>query len=474
MPTKVKSQRKKAKAQNNGREVKYPDVFVEICQGDGSGPGHLPAITVEKWKEILGWTEQPEGEDWGHDYALMDKRKKKIRLLNNPKNRPIYTSNVEDLIQELLTKHWSGPSGRGGWTTVNGETVIISRYGDVLNGQHTGCAAILAEQVRTGQESAKWADLWPDSIVMDKIIVYGVDDSDDTVNTMDTAKPRSMSDVFYRSPEFQALKPGDRKPITRYLEYAVKTMMQRTGVSAFGFAPRRTHSNAVEYLNKHARLKQAVKMIWEEDTESSITSLIGGGYEAALQYMMGCSSSDADDYHNGVRTGAASEDLLDWAMWDKATDFWVKFGSKAQPLAPLRAALEAVKSSAGGSLSDRVGLIAKAWRLYAAGSTVTAAGIRLRTEEKDGIDVVVETPDVGGIDLGNPRERTEQTPADPSPEEIAKQAEEIKRKAEEEEKQKSQARKDKRDELLRRRKAEARRQVAEREAETPPDEQTEE
>ena len=64
--------------------------------------------------------------------------------------------------------------------TVNGETIIVTRYADVDSGQHRGIGFLFACQIWEKGDIWNGIDprkLWPEMPTMECIIVYGVSSS---------------------------------------------------------------------------------------------------------------------------------------------------------------------------------------------------------------------------------------------------------------------------------------------------------
>ena len=187
------AKKKSAKKTVSEREVVHPKVRSVVCSGD-------TAITIPKAKQLLGWREVEGGE-----YLFKDHRTKRIVCDNNVTNRPIYNAVIERLKQDLLRRRW----------VLNGEPIIIGRTGLILNGQHTLIALVLTEQ-EIALRPKVWGALWADGPpTMDKVIIYGIAEDDDTVNTMDTCKPRSFADALFRSEYYDALPKGSRQKMAK-------------------------------------------------------------------------------------------------------------------------------------------------------------------------------------------------------------------------------------------------------------------
>lgn len=383
-----------------GRQVIYPQVSVRLCQGKD-------AITVETAKQLLGWEEEEE-EKFGTDYLLKNKEGKKVRCTNNRTNRPISKATLATLKQELL---------RGKWQ-FNGEPVIVGRTGVILNGQHSLLSLIHSEEERVA-ESDTWKDLHPKPLRMDKLVVFGVSEQDQVVNTIDTCRPRSLSDVIFRSGYFQDLKTSDRKVVAKMTDYAVRLLWYRTGGGLNAFAPKRTHSESLDFIDRHPRILECVKHVWEEDShEKNISKYCSAGYAAGLLYLMGSCQTNPEEYRASENP---SEDCLDWNKWEDACDFFVLLAGGAKETNVIRTALGKIIDDGGGSQKERWALLIKAWNVFSPRKFISKQSIELKYQtDENGIRQLVECPSVGGIDLGNPDEIDEEhiVAKDPTPEEI--------------------------------------------------------
>lgn len=357
------------------KKVIYDSVYSEICMEDD-------AITADTAKKILGWEEDAEGK-FGTDYLLkLDDIK--VRCHNNVGNRPISTAQLMCLRQEILRKRWN----------FNGEPIIIGEYGSVLNGQHSLLALISAAADWESDPASEW-DVEP---TIEKLVVFGVEEKDSIINTLDTCKPRSLADVIYRSPFFADLTAKDRKTASRICDYAIRTLWERLG-SANAFSPRKTHSESIDFLNRHSRLLETVNHIFIENVDDSIGKYVNTGCAAGLQYLMASSASDPDTYMEDP-----AEFSLDWSNWDKAEEFFVLISSGSKVMRPLRTAMkklikhddeEVIMSS--NFRAERITLLINAWNAWIDTDKVPA--LTLKYKKEDGFKKLAEFPSTGGIDL---------------------------------------------------------------------------
>lgn len=375
----AKPKPKKATAE---REIVYSKPGATLyAVGSNTGP-----LTAEVARELLGW-EEVKKEFSREVNSLIGI---KAILNNNISNRPIYTAVVKSLEQEILRKRWK----------LNGEPIILGKTGLILNGQHTLLALIAAHH--DWEENPDAYPDWTDAPTIDKFVNVGVDESDDVVNTMDTAKPRSLADVIYRSHYFDKMEPSDRRKCAKICDYAVRMIWNRTGIGN-AFELRRTHSESLAFIENHPKLLECVKFCYEEEGEASdkgkISCYINVGFAAALMYLMGSSASDPSEYQDSDNP---NEDMLNWDNWEKACDFWVSLAASEQSTAGLKKFYNAHLREYGvPGIKEKCYMLAKAWTLFL--DTDNTKAMHLSYEEnEDGIRCLAEFPTTGGIDIGEP------------------------------------------------------------------------
>lgn len=337
------------------------------------------AITVAQAKSLLGWREVAEGGDF------KDQKGNAITLDRNQTNRPITWTTVWTLVQEILRKNWKA----------NGETIIVGENHNILDGQHTLIALVLASQ--EWSEEPEWKDTWPEEPTVEKAIMFGISEDPDTVNTLNTGKPRTLADVIFRGDWFSDIPKTQRKAFARSCDYAVRLLWHRTGASADAFAPRRTHAESAAFIERHPGIRDAVRYIHEENDKNRIGRFISTGYAAGLLYLMSCASTKPEEYREYQDP---DESMLDFSLLDKAQAFWTEL-AEGTKLAPLRKALIEHYNERGGRVEEKCALIVKAWLTYVEGKKVTAESLTLQWVTDDvGIKSLAEIPKVGGIDVG--------------------------------------------------------------------------
>lgn len=389
VPVKAAKKPGKKKAVEEVREILYPDIDVTINrEKEGT------AMTADTAKQIIGWQEVEPS------FAMLtDVNGKKIRLNNNMTNRPF---------DRILAKTWCSEILKGHWK-FNGETMIVGKTGQVLDCQHRLSGLVLANQEwENGPEAYPF---WKTAPTIDCIVVFGVDEDDETVDTINTGKPRSLADVIYRSEFFRVMEPSDREKCSKHCSYALGTVMVRTNADKDALSPRRTHADSLTFLYSHERILKCVKHCFEEEGKGKDGGRISKdflpvGRAAGLMYFMGCAKTVPAKYHDSE---VKDETKLTWGLWDKACEFWCNVAGGAAEFKHLKTAFAALcVGEQTGSINEKLALICKAWTQYLSDKPITAASLKLHYETKDdGTQVLAECPTIGGIDLGNPREDIE-------------------------------------------------------------------
>lgn len=377
------------------REVQYPEVTVIVASEATGG-----VVTVDLAKEYLGWEEETDDVKFGPDFLFTDLTGRKVRCRNNTRNRPLDERWAYTIAQEHLRRRWR----------LNGEAIVVGKCGEVVSGQHRLVGLILAEQLRQADPEG-YAANWSGEVTMDTIIVFGVDEQDDVVNTLDTGKSRSFADVLYRSELFAKYAPNDRKTYARASDYATRLLWTRTGAKEDAYAPTKTHAEGMAFLYAHPSLiDQCVKHVVTEENKGSITQFVPMGTAAGMCYLMAASNSDPVKYAK-----TREEKALNLKLLDRAQEFWVALSGGSNELKAVR---DAVKSLAdpdtgdGGTAAERQAILVKAWHRFAANESVTPASVKLRyvTSAEDGSRILDESPLLGGIDLGDGKSPAEVEP----------------------------------------------------------------
>jgi hypothetical protein len=383
------------------RKVIYPDL-----------KGKVGWVTAEQARKLLGWKQSQDPKQAYTEYLLKDRDGVPTKCFNVEKQRPFYPALAAQWMGEILAGHWNGDGGE-----TNGESMVISKTGLVIDGKHRLIGLALAVQ-EWSKDHTKYP-FWPEEPKIHCFISFGVREDIKAVNTINTGKPRTLADAIYASGLFGTLD-GSRskdkriiKALSRMTDHAVRLLWKRTGAVEQPFAPKRSHAESLDFIQRHPRLLECVKHIYEESgAEDKLRFYPSPGYAAALLYLMGSSTTQRENAESSgyMQVDCPTEDLLDWSMWEKACAFWTALAGKDPSMDPLRTAVGNLLDQAGSSfLSERMALLVKTWWLYATDEEITEEGIAYETTvDGAGIEVIAECPQVGevfgdlyGIDLGD-------------------------------------------------------------------------
>jgi hypothetical protein len=399
----ITAKKKPATSKKSGPEVVHAEYrIVQYTKGSEAGP-----LTAEVMKELIGWTtDKEEAEKAGVFHsALTDLEGNKVYLTKNKGNRPLEKGDAMKYGQDMLNRNWKR----------NGEGLSVGEYGNVISGQHRGIGLILAEQRRVSEkEKAHWKKVWGDEpLYIETHVAFGVGEDNDTKRTVDNVKTRTLTDVLYGTGKFEKiksldnggkLKPNEEKTLCRTMEYAVKTLWERTGAKKNPYSKYRTHSESLEFIDEHPTLLDCVVHVWTEfnrDWQTN-TQRIPAGTASGLMYLMTVSETDPEKYEK-----KRNEKSCDTSMKAKAEEFWFAFCEEKEDKELLALRNEIAKLSDGENdnsaiSAEKIGMVCKAWNLFKDGEKVTAKAIKVRRDpnEKGHMLITDDAIDVMGIDKG--------------------------------------------------------------------------
>jgi len=363
-------------------KVKQGEVTTEICSKRTKNP-----IDPDVAMELLGWEEEGEDEKWGNDYAFRI-GDRKIRLKNNPNNRPFRMALARRYANEML---------RGKWY-LNGETIVIDEKGWVQSAQHRLVGLLLAEEMRSNDHS-KWGDR---SITIDVVVVRGISSNRLVTDTLDLGQKRSLGDIIYRNQEFEGISDQQIKKLSNAISYATRLVWLRTDGKKVSDAPHFPHSEALDFLEQHPRIIEAAQVVHKLEGGRGaegrrITHYISLGYAAGLFYMMAAAATTEDEIYDGV---------VNFDLWDKAEGFWSQFASGANldegnPILELRNYVHELDSGASAGRDEIIGTIIKAYNCWTDKVKMQRGGLKLkRAKNPDNSVDIIEFPSLGGIDAG--------------------------------------------------------------------------
>lgn len=405
MPKLATTQPKKVKQQQTAqtqRKVIYSQL-----------EGKVGWLSAEKARDLLGWKQAADDKQY-NEYLLKDANNVPTKCFNVEKQRPFYMALALQWKGEILGGHWNGDGGE-----TNGESLIIGSTGIVIDGKHRLVGLVLAAQEWMNHPE-KYPH-WEEEPKIHCFLNRGVREDVRAINTINTGKPRTLADAIYASGLF-GISDGSRskdkrklKIISRMADYAIRLLWQRTGASTNAFAPKRTHAESLDFIQRHPKLMDCIKHIYEENggKEERLKHYPSPGYAAALLYLMGSAETvrENDEATGYMQIDIPTEDLLDWSMLDKAFAFWHLLASKDKSFDPLRQAIADLLDMQNGSyLTERIAIVIKAWWVFAYGEKITAKALELETAtDAEGVERLTECPlvgevfgDVCGIDIGQP------------------------------------------------------------------------
>lgn len=225
-------------------------------------------------------------------------------LDRNVGNRPFKTSAIKRYANDILRKKWN----------INGECLIVSDRGRMLDGQNR-CAAVLQAEKTRKRSPTFWRDEygWRGEIVVPMLIIEGIPEKNLAVDSLGTGEKRTAGDVLFRQDRFGKYFDNDKKPryktkaqatLAKDLAVAARVVWLRIGGKDVRDAPRFPHSELVDFLKRHPRLEEMVVWTYDADagageggsSDKLISSLVSRGYVAGIAYLQACSALSRDKY----------------------------------------------------------------------------------------------------------------------------------------------------------------------------------
>lgn len=384
------------------RPIKYPTLV-----------GKVGWLSAGQARDLLLWKQSKDKDNPFTEFLLKDLDNVPTKCLNVEKQRPFYVALAKQWMGEILGGHWNGDGGES-----NGEPIIVGKTATVLDGKHRLIGLVLAEQawLKNPDKYPYWKTEAPK---IHCFINFGVREDVKSVNTINTGKPRTLSDAIFASGLFGTLdasKSKDKrliKNLSKMLDYAVRLLWSRTGAQDDAFAPKRTHAESLDFIQRHPRLMECVRHIYEENgKDDKLRYYPSPGFASALLYMMGCSKTirENEEGTGYTQVSCPTEDLLDWSMWQKALQFWVDLADpNCKTMNYLRQTVANLLDGGNNAFrEERMALIIKSWWQYANSEVISAKTISYETvKDEDGRVMLAETPligeafgDVCGIDIG--------------------------------------------------------------------------
>jgi hypothetical protein len=385
----------------------------------------LMAMTPEERVEQDYKADVREEEAVFSEITLMDFNKERVVCHNNKLNRKFDRKVADEYCQSVLQKDWSGPGNFPG-ETVNGESLIIGRTGQVISGQHRLIGLVLAGQQWAKQQEHWAANGWETEPVLETMMVLGVSEHPSIVRTIDNVRARTEADVLYTSGYFRD-EPSqhDRNRKCRMLAKAEKILWDRTAQGTIDqWQEIRTHAATLDFIERHPRLEKCCNAILKlEQKFGTLDKMDLTTYDcAAWLYLMGASMSDRQKYKDpddgdvAVPDKSPSERFVNWSNWDKAQECWKSLANSDNPDEPMRVVREALgrlvdpEHGKQASLEEKAEIVCRGWLKFAADEPFEVEDIMIKEGEyiatESGKWKIVEPSSFGGIDIGPKKGKT--------------------------------------------------------------------
>jgi hypothetical protein len=212
------------------------------------------------------------------------------------------------------------------------------------------------------------------------------------------------------SDEFRDLRQYDRKECARMADQAIAWLWKRLGVNKHKMTKYQTHSEARAWLSRHPRLRDSIRFIFEMNKDRYLSLLnLQPGQCAAAEFLMGCSGSLEKQVTEYSNSELASEHCLSWDRIEDSRRFWEDLVADRMPL--VRQAIAGLVDEdtvGGGRQTEKLIILAKAWKGYSQEGEVLAEHVHLDPDD-DYIERVSTGQrhlhpkhwlGFGGIDLG--------------------------------------------------------------------------
>lgn len=292
-------------------------------------------------------------------------------------NRPYRKSIAQRYAEEIVRNEW-------GLTL---EPIIFDSNGNLASGQHRLNGLLIAEKMRKSDPERYAGYGWGEdgTVTFRTLVAYGADP--EAADYHDRGQQRSGADVLFRRSEFDYLnveewKESDYKMLSRDLAVAARLCWIKTGQKRVSDAPHFPHSEMIDFIQTHERLKDFVAFVYNEDgkREKKISKYLSRGYMAALAYLFAASDTDSDEY--------AATGEFDLSLVEEAEEFVTLFArgtfeDESHPIHQLREWFSRAMAKPDKPNRDtKVDMVSKAWRFWRDGKKVQAKDMRLKKREK--------------------------------------------------------------------------------------------
>lgn len=357
---------------------------------------------------------------YGDDYLLKDMEGQKVRCGALKGNREFKVPGMKRYRTDMLNRRWADSRNTKPEDifprTINGESCIIGRHGNVLSAQKRFVALKLACQIWRSKDHDHWLTLWPEQPTIEALVFYGADESHFTVSTLDNVEPRTMTDTVYTSELFRELPGPAHKECSKMLASAVSFLWDRTGAgdsksqSHAAFDGEKTNSALMGFQGRHRTLDRYILKMHEIDKTRGISNgyRIKTGDCSALMYLMASGKTDGHLYRAMESPQELADESgpgIDFGLEKQAFQFWHDLAN--DKIMVVDAEFE--KLLKGGPIPAplKYAIFVKAWKAYttAKNGKVIAADVDMTesyaVDDKTGNRTLSVTSQLDGIDLGD-------------------------------------------------------------------------
>lgn len=307
-------------------------------------------------------TEEPRFEV--HEELTITQAKELLRanVANRPYRKPLAKRYAEDIIR----KKWK----------LTLEPVIFDTTGKMSSGQHRLEGLILAEKQREkNPEHYEETYGWDAEITMPCVLAFGADPEGNDLQ--DRGQQRSGADVLFRREEFKDVKPAELKKLSTDLYSAARLCWMRLGNQKVSDAPHFPHSEMLDFIEQHPKLKDMVAFVYVEDRakDKKICTYLKRGTMAGLAYLFGISETNKE----------ATD--LDFSNLEKAEDFVSKFAAGTfdnnnDPIYQLRDWLtKELAKPDPVSRDTKILMIIKVWNAYVKGEDLEPKQMKIKKKD---------------------------------------------------------------------------------------------
>jgi len=310
-----KTSKKPAANRSGGGDTSLSDIGMDVRKVGIS-------VTMAIAKLIVGWKVVREKSENSIPFIDENGNAGFAELSRNQANRKFDLKLARRYGQVMYEGRWAGQRNHPA-STGNGESWLVDNRNRVISCVHRCVGLIFAEYQRLwDQKLAKELYGWKDEITLPNIVIINSIDPR-AADTADTAKARTLADVFYRRREFPDVNPTQLKKLCQMLAVGVHLVWIRTTGKRIRKGPKWDHQDAVEFLDRHPLLRKCAEYVFNRDSERDISSYIKPGYAVGLLYLF-ATSGVSENKQKEVFEGGSITKVPHSGRWKLAEEFFNK------------------------------------------------------------------------------------------------------------------------------------------------------